>query len=131
MFTIDDIKYAHRSIVKSGADFPRYVQRLIELGVVRYETYVSDGHTVYYGVGNHQPATDAVYAPIPVAPTANQQQFAARLKIHQQGQTDYMTFCKDAGAAGVQKWITDTTAMTCTYYDATEQEVLSEKIPAV
>ena len=45
MFTIDQIKEAH-SKVKSGADFPQYVQDLIKLGVIHYTTYVRDGHTV-------------------------------------------------------------------------------------
>jgi hypothetical protein len=44
MFTIEQIKAAH-SKVKSGTDFPAYVQELIALGVTGYETYVADGHT--------------------------------------------------------------------------------------
>ncbi len=38
MFQLTDIKDAH-SKVKSGADFPNYVQDLIKLGVKKYETY--------------------------------------------------------------------------------------------
>ena len=48
MFTLERIKAAH-SKVKSGADFPAYVQELIVLGVINYETYVADGHTDYFG----------------------------------------------------------------------------------
>jgi len=47
MFTIEQIKDAHAK-VKSGADFPAYVQEVIRLGVTRYETYVADGQTHYF-----------------------------------------------------------------------------------
>ncbi len=43
MFTLEQIKSAH-SKVKSGADFPNYIQDLINLGIKSYHTYVSDGH---------------------------------------------------------------------------------------
>mgnify|MGYP006180113757 CR=1 FL=1 len=48
MFTIEQIKTAH-SKVKSGADFPSYIQDLKQLGVTSYDSYVSDGHTNYFG----------------------------------------------------------------------------------
>lgn len=48
MFTLEQIKEAHAK-VRSGADFPTYVQDLIGLGVTCYQTYVSDGHTDYFG----------------------------------------------------------------------------------
>jgi uncharacterized protein YbcV (DUF1398 family) len=42
MFTIEQIKIAHTK-VRSGADFPNYIQDLINLGITSYETYVADG----------------------------------------------------------------------------------------
>ncbi len=44
MFTVEQIKTAH-SKVKSGADFPAYIQDINKLGVASYETFVTDGHT--------------------------------------------------------------------------------------
>ena len=58
MFTIAQIKEAH-SRVKSGADFPAYIQELITLGVQGYETFVNDGHVEYLGADNFRiSATD-------------------------------------------------------------------------
>ncbi|HEY4153935.1 MAG TPA: DUF1398 family protein [Puia sp.] len=51
MFTIEQIKTAHAN-VKTGADYPRYVQEIIALGVTGYETWVGDGNTIYFGAGN-------------------------------------------------------------------------------
>ena len=51
MFTLDQIGKAH-SKVKSGADFPQYIQDLIKIGVIHYSTFVSDGHTIFFGEKN-------------------------------------------------------------------------------
>jgi uncharacterized protein YbcV (DUF1398 family) len=48
MFTLEQIKEAFGK-VKSGADFPQFVQDLKEIGVTHYDNYVSNGRTKYYG----------------------------------------------------------------------------------
>ena len=59
----------------------------------------------------------------------NGNQFIADLKTHQQGGTDYPTFCNDCAKSGVEKWIVDMKRMTCTYYDKKGNEMLVEQIP--
>lgn len=127
MFTLDQIAQAH-SRVKSGADFPAYVQDIITLGVQRYTTWLTDGHTDYEGAGQ-QAGTPPKYAPQPIADRSNDAHFRERLKHHQQGGTDFPTFCTEARAAGVERWVVDTRAMTCTYFDKAGQSVLVEQIP--
>jgi uncharacterized protein YbcV (DUF1398 family) len=51
------------------------------------------------------------------------------LKIHQQGKTDYITFCKDCAETGIEKWFVSLDEMTCTYYDKAGNKVLIEKVP--
>jgi uncharacterized protein YbcV (DUF1398 family) len=130
MFTIEQIKAAH-SKVKSGADFPAYVQDLITLGVIHYTTYVADGNTEYAGEGNYTVSSGFKYATLPVAATGNNEAFKHYLSIHQQGQINYPTFCRQAGETGVEKWIVDAQAMTCTYYNTTGNIMLTEQIPSV
>jgi uncharacterized protein YbcV (DUF1398 family) len=130
MFTLDQIKAAH-SKVKSGADFPKYVQDLIGLGVEAYSTYVIDGHAEYFGKNGYQIKSDAKYAGLNIAEKSDSQMFINRLKFHQQGQSDYMTFCNDSASNGVEKWIVDTQKMSCTYYDKLGNKMLEEKIPTV
>ena len=48
MFTVEQIESAHEK-VKSGADFPNYIQEIKKLGVLSFETWVFDGHTEYFG----------------------------------------------------------------------------------
>ena len=128
MFTIDQIKTAH-SKVKSGANFPDYIQDLIKLGVTGYETFVTDGHTVYNGKDNFSIISDAKYAALTVADVSNKTQFHTDLKSHQQGQTDYPTFCNDCAKSGVEKWVVNISKMTCAYYDKAGNEMLVEHIP--
>lgn len=127
-FTLEHIKEAH-SKVKSGADFPNYIQDLVKLGVKKYETYVSDGHSVYFSKDNVTLSSVAKYPGLEIAKTSHKDQFKHDLKHHQQGGTDYMTFCKDCARAGVEKWVVDISKMTCTYYDKTGNELLQEIIP--
>lgn len=128
MFTIAQIKEAH-SKVKSGADFPQYIQDLIQLGVQGYDTFVNDGHIEYFGGDNFRATATETYDAISVAPLANKERFIEFLVMHQDGQTDYLTFCKHAGQCGIAKWGVNIIEMICTYYDSAENPILIEKIP--
>jgi uncharacterized protein YbcV (DUF1398 family) len=128
MFTIEQIKAAH-SKVKSGADFPNYVKEIKKLGVQGYSTYVSDGHTSYYGADGYNQASPAKYEFKTVADKSNSVSFKQQLKAHQQGRTDYLTFCDECAEFGIEKWVVDMNKMTCTYYDKAGNEMLVEQVP--
>ncbi len=127
MFTIEQIKEAH-SKVKSGADFPNYIQDLIILGIKGYDTFVNDGNVQYYGVNNYTVTSNEKYAVISIAASANKERFIEFLVMHQDGQTDYLTFCNHAGQCGIARWRVDIIEMTCTYFDQSDSEILIEKI---
>jgi len=128
MFTVEQIKQAHGK-VKSGADFPRYIQDLIGLGVTGYETYVTDGHTIYHGIDGFIAQSDARYPAMVIAGISDKGKFQKDLKEHQQGKTDFMSFCKSCAVLGVEKWIVDMDKMTCAYYNQAGDEMLMEEIP--
>lgn len=128
MFTISQIKEAH-SKVKSGADFPQYIQDLIRLGVQGYDTFVNDGHVEYFGADNFRAAATDTYDSISIAPSANKERFIEFLVMHQDGQTDYLTFCNHAAQCGIARWSVNIIDMTCTYLDQTDAAILIEKIP--
>ena len=127
MFQLTQIKDAH-SKVKSGADFPNYIQDLIKLGVKRYDTYVSDGHTQYFGSNSYQIQTEPKYSELTVSDISDKIQFKSYLENHQMGQTDYPTFCKHSALTGVYRWTVDIEEMTCTYYDKFNNVILEERI---
>ena len=128
MFQLEEIKVAY-SKVKSGADFPTYVQDLIQLGVKKYDTYVSDGHTLFFGNENYLLQSEPKYSKLNVANISDKERFKHYLKSHQQGQTDYPTFCNHSAGTGVEKWTVDMSQMTCTYYDKANDKMFEEQIP--
>lgn len=128
MFTIQQIQEAH-SRVKSGADFPQYMQDIIMLGVTSFETFVSDNRTHYYGENNYIVSSEPSPEILSIAAKCDAEQFQSDLKAHQQGKTDYQTFLKDCAKSGIEKWIVVMDKKTCSYYDTTGNEVLVETIP--
>jgi len=128
MFTVEQIKAAH-SKVKSGADFPKYIQAIKQLGVSAFETWVIDSHTEYFGKGGYQTKSQPMYEKLDIVEQSDQDKFNHYLKIHQQGNTDYKTFCKHCAETGIEKWFASLDNMTCTYYDKAGNKILVETIP--
>jgi len=124
MFTLSDISTAHAQ-VKSGADFPQYVRDLADIGVTGYDIFVSSGHAEYFG----NPTvliSPPKYAPLEIAREVDKDHFIERLRLHQWGGTDYMTFCRDCAECGVEKWTLDMKMATCTYYDKNGEILIVE-----
>ncbi|MFC0425486.1 DUF1398 domain-containing protein [Chryseobacterium scophthalmum] len=128
-FTIDEIKAEHQK-VKSGADFPNYIQQIKKLGVSHYTTFVADGNTKYFDVENNFAETGKKYDALEIAENVNLENFKTRLKLHQQGGTDYPTFCKDCAENGVEGWKMNLNKMTCTYFDKNQNDILEEIVPS-
>jgi uncharacterized protein YbcV (DUF1398 family) len=128
MFTLEQIKAAH-SKVKSGADFPAYIAAIKALGVTDYETFVSDGHTVFHGADSFNTTAPAKYASLQIAEISASEQFKKDRVAHQQGKTDFLGFCNDCAKSGIEKWSVVMDEMTCSYSDKAGKVILVEKIP--
>jgi uncharacterized protein YbcV (DUF1398 family) len=128
MFTLERIHQAHAR-VKTGADFPQYVQDLKQLGLRAYDHYVTDGQNEYRATTGATLASPPVGTALTVDAQGQPAQVEYAIHIHQQGQTDYPTFCRQVASAGVEKWTVDTEAMTCTYYDQQGRALVTEPIP--
>jgi uncharacterized protein YbcV (DUF1398 family) len=128
MFSVEQLKEA-QSKVKSGADFPAYIQEIKALGVTYYEAYVTDGHIDYHGANNYTAKVPSKYDPLVIADTSKKEEFKEELVAHQQGKTDFLTFIKMCATYGIDKWQIRMEEMTCTYYDKAGTEILVEYIP--
>lgn len=128
MFTLTQIHDAH-SKVQSWAEFPAYIQDLIQLWVRSYIIYVSDWHAVYHGDDDYAITSPVWYDILTITPTVDKSWFIAKLQAHQQWLTDYMTFCQDAADAGIAYWIMDLQTMKCIYCDSSDNHILVEIIP--
>lgn len=128
MFTVEQIEKAHKT-VKSGADFPKYIQEIKQMGVTAFETWVNDSHTVYFGTDNFITTSQPQYEEMEIADQSNKEEFARYLKKHQLGETNYFTFCTHCAETGIEKWVVCLDEFTCTYYDKAGNEILMEPIP--
>lgn len=128
MFTLEQITTAHAR-VKTGSDFPAYTRELRLLGVMHYETFVSDGHTEFSGIHDYQVISPPKYDTQTVQTAYQAALFRDALQIHQQGGTDYFTFCRQCADSGIAKWTVCLEQMTCSYYDLAGNEALVEQIP--
>jgi uncharacterized protein YbcV (DUF1398 family) len=127
MFTLEQITTAH-SKVRSGADFPAYIQEMKALGITRYDAFVGDGHVDYFGEG-HLVNGPAKYEARDIVSVPNTDLFKSELRAHQEGKTDYPTFIAMCADTGVYKWTINMEHMTCNYFDSDGNSVLVEQIP--
>lgn len=128
MFTIRQIETAHNK-VKSGADFPKYIQEIKAIGVTAFETWVKDSHTEYFGENEYKTSSKPMYESLEIARSSNPEKFKLYLNAHQEGKTDYPAFCRHCAETGIEKWFVALSKMTCTYYDKAGHKILVENIP--
>jgi len=127
MFTLEEIQTAEQK-VKSGADFPQFAATLKAMGVTRSDVYVINGMAIYFGIADETVEGAPAYESLLIDEQSSVDDLKEALKTHQQGNTDYQTFCRQAASAGVEKWIVDFNLMTVTYLDMSGNELLTEKI---
>ena len=128
MFIKEDIQKAESKIT-NGSDFPRFIKEIKAMGVIRNDVYVSNGLSVYFDSDNEVlQISPEEYPELVVNEESSEEKLTHALEIHQKGETDYITFCKQAADAGVEKWITDLEDMTCTYLNSEGHELLKENI---
>ena len=129
MFTKEQIESAHNKI-KGGTDFPKYVEELKNMGVKSHEVELIDGTWTFKGVDEQvvqfKQGLEAVHISLKSSP----EKFKQILTKHQKGETDYPTFCIQAGEAGVERWISDFEQMTVTYLDLNGKIIDVEPIPS-
>ena len=128
-FTIEEIRAAHAK-AKTGADFPGYIRDIKKLGVHHYDYHVENGSNVYFDKdGNYVSARPAETIQRTVSDNASPDMLKKYLLNHQQGGSDYPTFCRQAAETGVERWTSNLEKMVCAYYDKQNNELYAEPIP--
>jgi uncharacterized protein YbcV (DUF1398 family) len=127
MFTIEEIQAADQK-VKTGADFPQFAATLKAMGVTRSDTFLMNGMSIYFGSADETVEGSPIYEQLLIEEQSSVEELKEALKSHQEGGTDFQTFCRQVAGAGVEKWIVDFEAMTVTYLDMAGNELLVEKI---
>jgi uncharacterized protein YbcV (DUF1398 family) len=127
MFTIEQIEDLHARF-GSAKTFAEYVQALMALGIERYDSYLTDGHSEYFGQGGEKVVSLPVHEAFAVAETSQREAFLEHLRRHEQRQTTYLEMSMGLAQSGIEKWTVDTSRMTMTFYDKSGTEMLVEQI---
>ncbi|HHJ5173380.1 TPA: DUF1398 domain-containing protein [Staphylococcus aureus] len=126
-FKLSAIQQAHQQF--TGVDFPKLFKAFKDMGMTYNIVNIQDGTATYVHQSEDDIVTSSVKSNHPVAPSSNQSIVQDVLTRHQQGQTDFETFCDEMAQAGIYKWHIDIQAGTCTYIDLQEQAIISKLIP--
>jgi len=127
MFTIDQINDLH-AMLGNAKTLPQYVLVLRGIGVERYDSYLADGHSEYFGQAGYSVVSPQVHEVLPVAETGQREAFLEHLRRHERRETTYLEMSRGLAESGIEKWTVDTGKMTVTFYDKAGREMLVEQI---
>jgi uncharacterized protein YbcV (DUF1398 family) len=127
MFTLEQINDIHDRLGHAET-LPQYLEALRSIGVDYYDSFITDGHSEYFGKGDHTVVSPPVHEKLSIAETSNRESFLKHLELHNQGKTNYLEMSKGLADSGIEKWTFDTNKMTIVYYDKDRREILVEAI---
>src|SRR6185436_15816917 len=125
MFTIEQINDLHARLGEAETLF-EYVRALNAIGVEKYDSYLTDGHSEYFGKDGHTVISPPAHDKLPIADESNRENFLKHLKRHEQGKTTYIEMSKGLADSGIEKWTVDTSKATMIFYDKAGNEMLVE-----
>jgi uncharacterized protein YbcV (DUF1398 family) len=125
MFTIGQIHDIHDRL-GTMEQFPDYLRALSAIGVERYNSYLSDGHTEYFAEDGRSVVSAPVHEVLPVNDASDREKVIEHLGLHELGRTSYLEMSKGLADSGVEKWTVDTNAMTLAYVDKQGREFVTE-----
>lgn len=127
VFTLEQIADIHDRL-GSKSSLELYLRALRDIGVARYDSFVSDGHSVYYGVDGQELVGPPFHETFAVAQAADEEWFLQYMKQVEQDGADYVEMSKALAGHGVEKWSFDTEKLTITYLDKAGNVLLGEKV---
>lgn len=127
MFTIDQINGLHDSL-GNAETLLEYVRALHAIGVEKYDSYLTDGHSEYFGMDGHKVSSAPAHEKLTIADESNRERFLEHLKLHEQGKSSYVEMSQGLAESGIEKWTVDTSKLTMIFYDKAGKEMLVEKI---
>jgi len=127
MFTLDQVNDIHERLGKQKT-LREYLSALKAIGVNKYDSFISDGHSEYFGQGNQKVVSGPVHKKLTIANISNREGLLKHLNLHNQGKTDYLEMSQGLADSGIEKWAFDTSKMTITYFDIDGRDLLVEAI---
>jgi uncharacterized protein YbcV (DUF1398 family) len=127
MFTIEQIEELHERLGHKQT-LPDYIKSLAALGVVRYDSFVCDGHSEYFGAEARRVVSPPVHDVLCVADESDREAFLDHLRRHERDETSYLEMSRGMADSGVDRWTVDTAAMTMTFHSRSGEVFLVEQL---
>jgi uncharacterized protein YbcV (DUF1398 family) len=126
MFNLEQINRIHDQLGKR-ATLLQYLQALKAIGVDKCDSFISDGHSEYFGKEGHKVVSSSAHEKLKIAEASNCD-FIKYLNLHSQRKTTYLEMSRGLADSGVEKWTFDTNKMTMPYYDRSGNVMLVDEI---
>lgn len=127
VFTMGQIDELHARLGRAES-LAAYLCALADIGVVRFESFLVDGHTEFIGADGHVVVSPAHHQELSVAEVSDRDAFLEHLQRHKDRETSYVEMSAGLAASGVEKWVADTAALTMTYCDRAGVPLLVEVV---
>jgi uncharacterized protein YbcV (DUF1398 family) len=127
VFTLAEIEELHARL-GTATQLADYLRALAEIGVVRFESFLVDGHSEFFGNDGHRVVSAAHHEELAVAEVSDRDAFLEHLRRHAAGETTYVEMSAGLADSGVEKWVADTTALSMTYIDRAGRVLLVEDV---
>jgi uncharacterized protein YbcV (DUF1398 family) len=127
MFTMAEIDELHDrwGNTETLAD---YLRGLAAIGVVRFESFLVDGHSEFFGPDGRRVVSPPHHEVLPLAEVSDRRALVEHLRRHSEERTSYVEMSASLAASGVEKWVADTAELTMTYYDQAGIALLGDKV---
>jgi len=127
MFTLGQLNEIHDRL-GNMEDFSQYVRALNAIGVEKYDSYLADGHSEFFGKDEYKVVSPSVHGTLPISDLSDSDKAQEHLDLHDQGKTSYLEMSKGLADSGVEKWTVDTQNMTFVCYDKQGNALLMEEV---
>ncbi len=128
--TMEKINKA-QAIGKTGSDFPKIAKEMKKIGINRYYFNAITGKRVYESNSGQKFEGLDPGEKVSGTTVVSKENLQQALKRHQNGETLFPVFKKEAIESGVNNWTADFKRMVVDYCDVNGNLILSEPIPQV
>jgi uncharacterized protein YbcV (DUF1398 family) len=127
VFTLAQIDDLHARLGRAET-LADYLRGLAGIGVARFESFLVDGHSEFFGADGQRVVSPAHHDELTVAEVSDRAAFLDHLQRHSNNETSYVEMSAGLAASGVEKWVADTRALTMTYCDRAGVALLVDKV---
>jgi len=125
MFTLEQITDIHDRL-GDRQTLGSYLSALRDIGVATYDSYITDGHSEYFGANGQRLVGPAFHDTFVISDSCDKEQFLQYMQQVEQGGIGYEEMSRALADNGVEKWTFDTEKLTITYLDKAGNALLSE-----